>query len=287
MLAQVVLTPTESKKLIALAIARLDVVRNAFNGGTIMIHPSSSTYFIVEELTGEKPATNHWVCGVVTPRGMCVEMATVLGDFTPKEAEVDVGDLPAGWVIKDKKLCPEMKQSELLDIITANDVYIKGINALDPEGNAGILVGYEASMGYILSAWRKKKFSIIYPAGLEKLIPTPIDQAVKEAKPAKYDYAMGLPTGLFPCPKGKTVTEVDAVAMLSGATAIPIAAGGLGGAEGAVTLVIKGNDEQVNKAIEYIEQSKGAHLPQLRLCNCSGCTVPHCRFPMTQKHWTT
>lgn len=285
MLAQVVLTPTESKKLIAMAIARLDVVQNALNGGTIMVHPSSSTYFIIEELIGGKPTTNHWVCGVITPKGMCVEMATVLGDFTPKDVEVDVGDLPAGWIIKDKKLYPEMKQSELLNIITADDVYIKGINALDPEGNAGILVGYEASMGYILSAWRKKRFSIIYPAGLEKLIPTPIDTAVKEAKPAKYDYAMGLPTGLFPCPKGKTVTEIDAIAMLSGATAIPIAAGGLGGAEGAITLVIKGNDEQVKKAIDYIEQSKGAHLPQLRLCNCTDCSVPHCRFPLIQKHW--
>jgi hypothetical protein len=287
MLAQVVLTPSESKKLIAKAVARLDVVTNALNSGTIMLHPSSSTYFIIEELTGERPTTNHWVCGVVTPRGMCVEMATVLGNFTPKEVEVDVGDLPAGWIIKNKKLCPEMKMSELLASMTSEDVYIKGINALDPAGNAGILVGYEASMGYILSAWRKKKFNIIYPAGLEKLIPTPINQAVSEAKPAKYEYAMGLPTGLFPCPKGKTVTEIDAIEILSSATAIPIAAGGLGGAEGAITLVIKGNDDQVKKAIEYVEQSKGAHLPQLRLCSCTDCPVPHCRFPLSQKQWAS
>jgi hypothetical protein len=285
MLAQVVLTPAESKKLIAKAIARLDVVINALNGGTIMLHPSSSTYFIVEELTGERLNTNQWVCGVVTPRGMCVEMAMMLGDFTPKEVEVDVGDLPSGWIIKDRKLCPEMKMSELLDTMTSSDVYIKGINALDTEGNAGILVGYEASMGYVLSGWRKKKFHIIYPAGLEKLIPTPIKQAVLEAKPAKYEYAMGLPTGLFPCPKGKTVTEIDAIEILSSATAIPIAAGGLGGAEGAITLVIKGNDEQVKKAIEYVEQSKGAKLPKLRLSSCTDCTVPHCRFPVSQKHW--
>jgi hypothetical protein len=285
MLAQVVLTPTESKKLIAKAIASLDIVTDALNGGTIMLHPSSSTYFIFEELTGERLNTNQWVCGVVTPRGMCVEMAMMLGDFTPKDVEVDVGDLPAGWIIRDKKLNHKMKQSELMESITSRDVYIKGINALDTEGNTGILVGYEASMGYILSAWRKKKFNIIYPAGLEKLIPTPINQAVKEAKPAKYDYAMGLPTGLFPCPKGKTVTEIGAIEILSGATAIPIAAGGLGGAEGSITLVIKGNDEQVKKAIEYVEQSKGAKLPQLRLSSCTDCTVPHCRFPVSQKHW--
>jgi hypothetical protein len=286
MLAQVVLTPTESKKLIAMAVTKLDVVVDALDGGTIMLHPSSSTYFIIEELTGEKPATNYWVCGVVTPRGMCVEMATVLGNFTPKSIDADVGDLPSGWVIKDRKLCPEMTMSELMDSMTSKDVYIKGVNALDSKGNVGILVGYEESMGYILSAWRKKKFNLIFPVGLEKLIPAPISQVVPEAKPAKYDYAMGLPTGLFPCPKGKTVTEIDAIEILSGATAIPIASGGLGGAEGAITLVIKGDDEQVKKAIEYVERSKGAKLPQLRLCNCTDCAVIDCRFPVIKKHWS-
>jgi hypothetical protein len=40
----------------------------------IVLHPSSSTYFIVEELIGEKPLTNYWVCGVVVPKGLCLEM---------------------------------------------------------------------------------------------------------------------------------------------------------------------------------------------------------------------
>jgi hypothetical protein len=68
---------------------------------------------------------------------------------------------------------------------------------------------------------------------------------------------------------------------------VPIAAGGLGGAEGAITMVIKGNEEQVNKAIDYIEQSKGAKLPQLRLRNCEGCPAGHCRFPVGNKHWNS
>lgn len=55
MLAQVVLTPAESKKLIAKAVAKLDVVKQAAADGMIVLHPSSSTYFIFEELTGVKP----------------------------------------------------------------------------------------------------------------------------------------------------------------------------------------------------------------------------------------
>jgi hypothetical protein len=106
-----------------------------------------------------------------------------------------------------------------------------------------------------------------------------------EAKQAMYEYGMGLPAGLFAYPDGKSITEIDAVKILSGAIAIPIASGGLGGAEGATTLIIKGTNKQVREAIKFIEQSKGAKLPALRLSNCSDCPVPHCRFPVGDKHW--
>jgi hypothetical protein len=285
MLAQVVLTPTESKKLIAKAVTKLDVVRQAATEGMIVIHPSSSTYFIFEELTGAKPRTNYWVCGVVTSRGMCVEMAMTIGDRSPRAIKYDPGELRGLWAIKKGKVLTESTTAELMEQMTANDVYMKGVNALDSQGNVGILVGERGGLGIVLSAWKKKKFSLIFPVGLEKLIPIPVRQAAMEAKQIKYEYGMGLPTGLFPFPNGKTITEIDAVKILSGAIAIPVASGGLGGAEGATTLIIKGTNEQVGDAIEFIEHSKGAKLPPLRLSNCSDCSVPHCRFPVGDKHW--
>jgi hypothetical protein len=286
MLAQVVLTTVESKKLIAKAIARLDVVQQATKKGIVALHPSSSTYFIVEEITGRKPNTNHWVCGVVTPRGMCVEMAMVLGSgLSPSDASTDPGDLRGAWIIEKGRLAEEESLSSLLYRMTASDVYVKGVNALDRDGHVGILFGLQGSMGYIQAARRKRKFTIIYPAGLEKLIPLSVREAAKEAKLTRYEYGMGMPVGLFPCPDGVTVNEVRAIEMLSGATAIPIAAGGLGGAEGAVTLVIKGKADEVKKALDFVEQSKGARFPNLRLCNCEDCTVPNCRFPMTGRPW--
>jgi hypothetical protein len=288
MLAQVILTPTESKKLIAMAIAGLDVVRQAAREGMVVMHPSSSTYFIFEELTGKKPGTNYWVCGVVAPRGTCVEMAMVLGGHSPPAKDYNPGDLRGQWAIKKGKVLLEVPLSELLAQMAPGDVYIKGVNALDTQGKVGILIGEPAkggALGLVLAAWRKKKFSIIYPAGLEKLIPISISQAAREAKRTQYEYGMGLPAGLFPCPEGKTITEINAVEMLSGATAVPVASGGLGGAEGATTLIIKGTDEQVKSAIDYVEKSKGAMLPPLRLCKCSDCPVPDCRFPVGDKHW--
>jgi hypothetical protein len=285
MLAQVVLTPAESKKLIAKAVAKLDVVKKAAAEGLIVLHPSSSTYFIFEEITGEKPKTNHWVCGVVAPRGMCVEMAMAMGGDSPKNDRYDPGELGGLWAIKKGKVINEDTTSVLMGQMTSKDVYIKGVNALDPQGNVGILCGERGALGIIMSAWKKRKFTLVYPVGLEKLIPIPVRQAAIEAKQAKYEYGMGLPAGLFPCPAGTTITEIEAVKLLSGAAAIPIASGGLGGAEGAITLVIKGTNPQVKKAIKFIEQSKGAKLPALRLSNCSGCPVPHCRFPVGDKHW--
>ena len=156
-----------------------------------------------------------------------------------------------------------------LSRLKPTDVFIKGVNALDPQGNVGILIGDPLEggpMGRIISTWRKKPFHLIFPVGLEKLIPMPISEAAQEAKLTKYDYAMGLATGLLPCPNGENVnviTEMQAINILSGATAVPVAAGGLGGAEGAITLVLKGNEEQVKKAIEFVEQSKGAELASI------------------------
>jgi hypothetical protein len=285
MLAQVVLTPTESKRLIAKAIVKLEVVRQAATDGMIVIHPSSSTYFIIEELTGIKPKTNYWVCGVVTPRGMCVEMAMTQGDRSPRTVKFDPGKLRGLWAIKKGKILTENTTAELMEQMTAKDVYIKGVNALDSQGNVGILVGERGGLGVVLSAWKKKKFALIFPAGLEKLIPIPVRQAALEAKQSKYEYGMGLPAGLFAYPAGKSITEIDAVKILSGAVAVPIASGGLGGAEGATTLIIKGSKKQVNDAVKFIERSKGAKLPSLRLSNCSDCSVPHCRFPVGDKHW--
>jgi hypothetical protein len=291
MLAQVVLTPTESKKLIAKAIASLDIIKRAAVEGVIVLHPSSSTYFIVEEVTGAKPETSYWVCGVVASKGMCVELGMFVGDYMQRsETAGGPGDFNAWWIIRNKKLSAGEKLTDLLDVMGPTDVFIKGVNALDPQGNVGVLIGHPQEggpLGLVISASRKKKFNLVFPVGLEKLIPTPIAQASKEATPAKYDYAMGLPAGLFPCPDGKTVTELGAIEILSGATAVPIAAGGLGGAEGATTLIIKGSEEQVSKAVDYVEQSKGARLPQLRLGNCHKCSVAHCRFPVKDKHWAS
>lgn len=293
MRAQVTLSPSESKKLIAKAVVRMDMVERALARGTVVLHPSSSTYFIVEEVTGRKPKTNVWVCGVIVPKGACVEMGVALGrtSISLKENQETVTADPKSfrysWVIRSGELLTDLPLDSLLEELGTGDVYIKGVNALDMQGNVGILTGNPiegGTIGQVMAASRRRGFSVIFPVGLEKLIPIPIKKATKEALRTHYDYGMGIPCGLFPC-EGTTVTETKAIEILSGATAIPIAAGGLCGAEGAVTLVIKGDEDQVLRAINHIEQSKGATLPQVRTFNCHQCNIEVCQFPVGDKLW--
>ena len=295
MRAQVTLIPTESKKLIGKAVARLDVVQRALAEGTIVLHPSSSTYFIVEELLGKRPDTNFWVAGIVCPKGTCVEMGAGVGQksvVAEQPEGIAVVDNPLAyrmfWVIRGGELSSGSTLGELLDQMGPKDVYIKGVNALDVDGNVGVLIGNLTEGGTIARAVaraRDRGFHLIFPVGLEKLIPVSIKQAAKEALRKTYTYSMGVACNLFPCEGGLVVTELKAIEILAEATAIPISAGGLGGAEGAVTLVIKGEDEQVNQAISYLEECKGAQIPAARTFNCYDCSFVLCKFPVKGKSW--
>jgi len=287
-------TPTESKKLIAKAIAGMDVVKKALDGGIVALHPSSSTYFIVEEIIGKKPDSNVWVCGIVAPKGTCVEMGVLEGAHSIIGERPEEGAATGSpetfrhtWIIKEGELSTGRSLGDLLEEMGSKDVYIKGVNALDTDGNVGVLWGNVVeggTFGRMVGASKRSGFTLIFPVGLEKLIPVPIEEAAKVAKRNGYDYCTGVPCGLYPA-KGITVTEVDAIKILSGATAVPISAGGLGGAEGSITLVIKGEKEQVVKAVEHGEQSKGAGLPRVRVYNCDECPATICDFPLKDKPW--
>jgi hypothetical protein len=289
MYAQVVLTPAESKKFISKAVVSMDAVKHAMDKGMVVIHPSSSTYFIVEEITGKEPDTDLWVLGCIIPQGLC--RAAGKSGKTPtldhiKSLKQMMNDFPFKWVIKNRKLYSGILLGEILKEIGPEDVYIKGCNAIDSDGNAGVLYGHAGggTIGHVLTAQKKKKFNVVFPIGLEKLIPGNIIKAAKSAPRARYKYAMGMSCGLYPV-SGETITEIDAAKILSGAKAVVIASGGLGGAEGAVVLSIEGTDEQVQTCIKHIEASKGAKLPRAHAEDCNNCDSPDCHFPTGDRHW--
>jgi hypothetical protein len=289
MWAQVILTPTESKKFIAKAVSGMDIVKHAAEEGTIVLHPSSSTYFIVEELTGKKPNTDMWVLGLILPQGLC--RAAGQKGKTPtldhiEDMKTMMNNFPFKWVIKQGKLHSGLLLGDILADIGPNDVYFKGCNAVDINGNAGVLYGHAGggTIAHVLSAQKKKGFHVIFPVGLEKLIPGSIKDAAKAARRKDYRYGMGMTCGLLPV-RGTVITEINAVTLLSGACATVIAAGGLGGAEGSVVLSISGSKSQIETIIEKIELSKGATLPKAGAVDCDECHSPDCHFPAKHKHW--
>jgi hypothetical protein len=276
----------------------MDLVQRAVSDGIVVLHPSSSTYFVVEEITGQKPHSNMWVAGAIVPKGACGDLGIAIGPksvFTsppkldPRTGKPSPGGFPHSWVLRKGQWSPKEPLGELLDQMGPNDVYVKGVNAIDKDGNVGVLWANDMVGGtaaYVSKASRRNGFQMVFPVGLEKLIPGTVRAAARDARKFEYDYAMGASCGLLPV-KGHVVTELKAIEILSGAKATVVAAGGLGGAEGAVTLVIKGETDQVAKAIEYVEASKGAQLPQVRTANCFDCPNPPgiCKFRLGGKPW--
>jgi hypothetical protein len=285
MQAEVVLTPTESKKLIAQSILHLNEFQDALEKGIVALHPSSSTIFLYEKILGHRPK-GVWVCGVLARKGLCgsKEAQDMIAGRGP--GIHDPAKSRQAWFFKKGILQEQTALGDILEEMTARDVYVKGSNAVDPQGNVGVLyanpAGGGGTIGKVIAAYRKKNFHLLLPIGLEKLIPVSIAVAAKKAAFKKVDKAMGMPCGLIPVP-GRKIDEVDALKILSGAQATPIAAGGLGGAEGSIVLALEGSDQEVCHALEAVGEVKGAELPVLNLPDCPTCHNNHCHIAQEKK----
>ena len=131
---------------------------------------------------------------------------------------------------------------------------MKGANAVDLiQRRAAILIGHPqaGTIGASLKAVVGRRVRLILPVGLEKRISGNIDQlAAKMNEPGAHG------PRLLPVP-GDIFTEIDAIALLTGAHAELVAAGGVGGAEGSVWLAISGEPSQENGASALLQSVAG------------------------------
>lgn len=97
---------------------------------------------------------------------------------------------------------------------------------------------------------------LIMPVGLEKLIPS-VMKAAEHSGVYYFKYSMGMPARLTPVPLAKVVTELQALAVLTGVQAVHVSSGGVGGSEGAVVLSIEGEEPAVVKAFDLVKSIKG------------------------------
>ena len=95
------------------------------------------------------------------------------------------------------------------------------------------------------------------PVGLEKRVEEPIAALAAIANSSEADGPR-----LFPLP-GRTFTELDAIAALTGARPKLLAAGGALGAEGCVWLAVSGTDEQIAGVRALVKELSGEPATEL------------------------
>ena len=102
--------------------------------------------------------------------------------------------------------------------------------------------------------------------------------AARFAGAKRFDYSMGADYGMYVVSHAEVVTEIEAIGILSGADAVHMASGGIGGNEGAVILCCHGSDAAVRKAIAAVENVKG-EAPQHGIrAACVDCKYVNCTF---------
>jgi hypothetical protein len=236
------LTPSESKRLIGRAVAALPEIQKAKESGYLVISRGSTNAFVLEELLGKKIEKERYVAGMVIKGVFCI-----MGQA-----------LRAKPVVFHKGEVLNVDPGDVIGRMTPGDILLKGANAIDSYGNIGVAMAGDGggTMGQFYMALKAKGVETLYPVGLEKLIPSVID-AAKYGGTLSLNKSIGAVAGMACVSDGRVFTEIEAIESLFGLEAIPYAAGGWGGAEGSITLIIDGEDDDVNDCLEFINGLKG------------------------------
>ena len=243
MRALFVLAPEESKRLIAKGVALLPEVNAAMERGTIIVSWGSTCAYVAQELSGESVASERYMAGYIGG-----------GELKVSKGEMRMNPI----VLKDGTKVDIHPKDALADF-GKGDVFIKGANAIDPDGNVGILLQNDlgGTIGTALGILAARGSSLLLPVGLEKLIPS-VKEASNSCGLETVDYATGKKVGLMPVMYGKTVTEIDTIRLLADVDVVHIASGGLNDSQGAVTLAVWGKETEVTKIIHVVETVKEA-----------------------------
>lgn len=297
MKAELVFTVTESKWLIAKCIAQMERVQKALKSGVIAMHPSTSAYYLYYELSGEYPDIKKvWITGMNVPHGMCGEANTMLSHKQKAEnhddpgvtkALSDAGTYSHSYVLN--KGVPETGWTinHLIEVMGPGDIYFKGPNGVDIQKRPLVLIGSKdgnGTIGRMAAGARKKSFEIIAPAGLEKFLPFDLRESAKVVNSGELDYTMGIRSRAFSF-ECTVISEIEALESYADVKALPFAAGGINGAEGAALIVVEGEKSQVEKVIALAESVKGAELPPIHAIDCTECPAKICNFTGVKKPW--
>jgi hypothetical protein len=250
-----ILTVAESKRLIGKAVAQMPIVKNALANGMVIIIKGTTNAYVAEEITGKKADHAAFVTGRIEPA---------------KGAKYLPPVKPVNHLILEKGKVVDIPLPDAVKKLKAGDVVMKGANALDYKNKiaaVNILDPAGGTTGITMPFIVGRKVHLVIPVGLEKLVAGDVvDLTLKMREPVE---SLPAPPGqsgpVFPghmIPSmwlltGEIVTELEAINILTGATAFQSSAGGVSGAEGAVWLVFRGTPDQVKKAMELVKSVQG------------------------------
>jgi hypothetical protein len=258
MRALFVLTPPESKRFIAKAVAQLPEVIAAKEDGEIIIAHGSTNVRVAEEIIGECPERHKFLSGQIINRILCLTQAE---------------EKPPIIKIKNGELSPPVStMEETLENFGSESVFIKGANAVDPQGNVGVFMAHPSggTIGWAFGILSARGSRLIVPVGLEKLIPSVKEAAQNLGQDTLY-YSTGVKIGMFPVMNATVITEVEAFRILFDLHAVHIGGGGVSGTEGSVVLAAEGEKGNLDRAIELIESIKGEVPLQPKKSQCVNC----------------
>jgi len=234
---QFLITSATRKRLIGKAIAAHPEIRKALDCGTVVIVAGTTNGYVAEEIfatiggiAGFK--RNRFFRGITLPPAYPTTDDWRLPDESkfPGDVVITNGVWQRGKTIFD-----------VVDDLKEGDVILKGANALDlNRKRAAIYIGHPkgGTIAVALQAVIGRRVSLILPVGLEKRISGDLDDLAR-----KLNAPGALGPRLLPVP-GHVFTEIDALALLTGASAELVAGGGVCGAEGSVWLAVSGEPEQ-------------------------------------------
>ena len=241
--AQIVLTVSESKRLIAKGVAQMPIVKEALKNGIVIIAKGTTCTYVAEEILGKK-----------IPHG-----AYVLGRTFPEKGGKRLKDVERiGEVVLVKgKHRDDLSLSKAVRMLKPGDVVIKGANALDHENKlAAGIVGSSSggTTGTILPYVGSRKAHLVIPVGLEKQVSGSVIDIVKKMQEPVDSLNDVHSMFLF---TGHIVTELEALNLLADVSVFQAAAGGIGGAEGSVRLICRGPRQKVQNALRLAERIQG------------------------------
>ncbi|NIM45936.1 MAG: hypothetical protein GTO54_10000 [Nitrososphaeria archaeon] len=256
------LSPTESKRLIAKGAVKSEVIQKARDEGLIAVSWSTTNAYVAEELLGKTIDKEKYCAGLITKGVTCATS----------------GEKRPPMVILDKGRPVNLSFKEALSKFKAGDVYVKGANAIDPFGVAGILLAGETggTIGAAIGTIMARGAKLVIPVGLEKMIPS-VTEASRISGIHSVDYSIGASCGVMPLTNCEIITEMEALEYLADVEAIPISAGGQREMQGSVVMLIEGPDENVQTAIEIVEKIKGEEPVHVKKRDCETCDMV-CNF---------